>query len=110
LEIAMTFRKTLLLSTCSLALLAGCEAEHAQALSPGFGNSVKHNIAVQLVNPDPPEFTEPSGLDGRRAVEAYERYREDRVIRPSTSTVTRIGTQSQARPGGSGGPGTVTPQ
>ncbi len=107
----MTFRTSLLICACgSMSLLGACESEHAEALSPGFGNAVRHNIAVQVVNPDPQPVTEPSGLDGRRAVEAYERYRENQVIRPSTSTVTRIGTTSGARPGAATGPGTVTPQ
>jgi len=64
-------------SFASLALvLSGCDAvQPKQHLTEGFGNSVKHNMAVQIVNPEASaSITEPPGLDGNRANRAVTRY------------------------------------
>lgn len=102
-------RVTLLaLASLSLPLIAGCETQPRQAISPGFGNAVQHNIAVQLVNPDPPPVTEPSSLDGQRAADALERYRADEVIPPFNAFITRFGAAPTQKTVGSYAP--TTPQ
>ena len=63
-----------------LALLAGCVNPH-QPLSADFGNSVATNVALQTINPLPPD----QGIaesDGKRVGAAVERYRDDRVHQP----------------------------
>lgn len=61
----------------SLALLmSACGPfERKKSLNPSFGNAVRHNMQVQIVNPDagsqPAVATE---MDGARAASAYGRY------------------------------------
>jgi hypothetical protein len=74
-----------LLGASTLLMLAGCNPgtiEPALTISPGFGESVSHNIAAQVINPQP-VYTGLQGGNGRRAADAYARYELDRVIRPA---------------------------
>jgi hypothetical protein len=41
-----------------------------------FGNSVKHNIAVQTINPEGVEQDDSQLTDGQQAQQAIERYRQ----------------------------------
>lgn len=68
------------LSFCSL-LLAGCMPHDEAGKRPiDFGNSVKQNIAAQIINPDAAaENSYPITYDGERAVRAQERYASDKV-------------------------------
>lgn len=81
----------LVLASLALPLVAGCETQPRQAISPGFGNAVEHDIAVQIVNPEPGPVTGAPSLDGRRAVDAFERYREGDVIHPPAYGISRLG-------------------
>lgn len=65
------------LAVVSCLLAAGCQsvAEPRMQLSPDFGNAVRHNMAVQTVNPEASAgITEPPGLDGNRANTAITEY------------------------------------
>lgn len=59
-------------------ILAACSSE--PTISPDFGATVRHNMAVQII-PTPPA-TAPAGLDGERAGDAWERYRTGKTIPP----------------------------
>ena len=65
--------------------------EHQPALGPGFGNAVQNNMAVQIINPNPPPRAEAADYDGRRAADAVERYRTDQVVRPVPVTTSNVG-------------------
>ena len=88
-----------ILFATTLALLApaiaGCDNqenyEHQPALGPGFGNAVQNNMAVQIINPNPPPRAGVADYDGRRAADAVARYRADQVIRPVPTTTTNVG-------------------
>lgn len=72
-------------------VVAGCTSR--DHYMPGFGDSVRHNIAVQTIDPDPPYADEPTVHDARQVIDAYGRYRTGKVKQPSP-----IGTS-----GGTGG-------
>jgi type IV pilus biogenesis protein CpaD/CtpE len=71
-------------------MLAGCEnpAKPRPTLRADFGDAVRHNMAVQILNPEGnPDFTPPP-MDGARANDAVERYRAGvtkEVVRQRTS-------------------------
>ena len=70
-----------LLPVILLAVGAGCD--NATPLNKDFGNAVRHNMAVQIINPSP-DYTGlgPPRMDGVRAAGALERYKEGEVIKP----------------------------
>lgn len=85
-------------SGLSLALLAiaatACDATiYRDSATPvvGYGNSVRQNASVMIIDPQPPSAANTQiDFDGRRAGLAIERYREGKVIPPvelKTSTV-----------------------
>jgi hypothetical protein len=61
----------------------------------GLGESVRHHMALQVIDPHPEQQTElVEGGDGQRSAAAVQRYREGKVaIKTSTATTA----------GGSGG-------
>lgn len=66
------------------ALMSACGPfERKKALDASFGNAVRHNMSVQIVNPDagvkPPA---PSDMDGNRATSAYGRYATGATKKP----------------------------
>ena len=64
--------------------LAGCTTN-----DPTFGGAVRHNYALQVINPDPRyEGTLVEGGEGTRSAAAVERYRTDRVKKPATISTT----------------------
>lgn len=61
--------------------LAACEG--SVIATPGVGDAVHHNIAMQVINPDPhPGDEPPPETSGRRIGDAAERYRSGEVIQP----------------------------
>jgi hypothetical protein len=58
---------------------------------PGFGNAIRQNAAVQIVDPQPAGAANTTiDMDGRRALLAIERYRTDTVIEPTELRTTEI--------------------
>lgn len=91
------------IQTSTIALLAGFSVTVLSACTPydaGLGENVKHNMAVQVINPDPQYTGDPmEGSSGDRAAAAAERYRKGTVKEPvSIRTSTIFGSS-----GGSGG-------
>lgn len=73
--------------------LGACDIAPQATLTPGFGDTVRHNIAAQTVNPAPPPETPTMG-DGKRAGAAWQRYSDGQVRQPprlGTSDVTQGG-------------------
>jgi type IV pilus biogenesis protein CpaD/CtpE len=72
--------------------LAACEnpAVPKQTLHPAFGDAVRHNMAVQILNPEGHPDLSPPPMDGTRAAGAVERYRTgktEEVVEQRTSDV-----------------------
>jgi hypothetical protein len=80
--------------------LAGCMDPH-EPLSPDFGNSVRANIAAQLVNPEPNLDTARFETDSERIDNALRRYRTNRTYPPHGQSGTPLATDnnSMAPPG-----------
>ena len=80
------FRNYLFLGVAAAALAA---CQHNYPLRQGFGNSVEHNNALQIVDPNP--VTANAGapnLNGRRAAIAIENYETGEVEEVEAETTT----------------------
>ena len=73
--------------------LAGCMDPH-EPLSADFGNSVRANIAAQLVNPEPNYSSALPETDGERVENALRRYRTNREFQPHPQNGTPLATES----------------
>jgi hypothetical protein len=68
-----------------IAVLSGGCGAYKQATTPfpGYGNSVRQNSAVMIIDPQPASAANTQiDFDGRKAGIAIERYREGKVIPP----------------------------
>ena len=82
----------ILLATAGAMALAGCQTHPRLPLNPSFGNTVRHNMAVHIVNPRPAmAATEATDMDGQRAAGAIDRYHTGQVIQPIDITTTSVG-------------------
>lgn len=102
---------TIIWSSALILGLAGCYPEY-QPEDHGMGDSIVHNVAEQVVNPEPDKSIAPTNLEGNRAAASYSRYQSDRVIQPVGETISNIGggTGAGAAPGGAGAAVGVAPQ
>ncbi len=58
---------------------------------PGFGNTMQHNWAVQVVNPEGEKVGIPPVMDGHRAASAIDRYEKGKVFKPEAiETMTGV--------------------
>ena len=86
----MSFR--LFAASAGMFVLAACASAplpQAGSLDAGFGETVKYNAAVQVINPDPvygPDGAQP-GDHGEKAANATKRYRTDGVKETESSGV-----------------------
>lgn len=98
-------------SSVLLVGLAGCYPEY-QPENHGMGDSVVHNVAEQVVNPQPEMTIAPTNLNGNRAASAYSRYESDRVIQPVGQSISGMGASGSggAPTGGAGAAVGVAPQ
>jgi len=72
--------------------LAGCASQDSNTEYPGFGDAVRQNNAVMIIDPNPAgaQVTD-IDMDGARAGLAIDRYRTGKVIPPKTlSTVDSL--------------------
>lgn len=87
-----------------LALFLLLSAIAAQAADAGFGDTLRHNMQVQLVNPDPHyDGRLLEGGIGKRSVMATRRYMTDKV-RPlvAAGMDSQVGSQGGASQSGGG--------
>ena len=94
--------------------LFGVRPVHAYRQSgtaiPGFGNAIRQNAAVQIVDPQPAGAANTTiDMDGRRALLAIERYRTGTVVEPTELSTTEI-VPFFTDDGGDGGGGDVEAQ
>lgn len=81
---------TLVGAACALAL-AGCSMDNQTPMGRDFGESVRHNIMVQTIDPEPPYADAGApDMNGRRAVDAFTRYETDKVKQPRPETTSDI--------------------
>ena len=70
---------TFALLTAVAVSAAGCQS-NKEPLRRGYGDSVRHNMAVHIINPRPKyDVDSLSGLSGPRAAGAIGRYESDKV-------------------------------
>jgi hypothetical protein len=63
------------------ALIAAMGLAACTPVDAGMGESVRTNIAVQTIDPDP-VYDEPALVEGSKMAPAVERYRTDKVKKP----------------------------
>lgn len=85
-------------ASCLVLALAGLAASACTPRDTGLGATVRHNMALHIIDPNPTYKGEPmEGTSGDRAASAQERYRKGTVKEPRTieTTNTRIGSPGQ---------------
>ncbi|WP_198576253.1 hypothetical protein [Caulobacter hibisci] len=94
---AMRCTKPLLVAAV-LAGLVGC-TDARKDLSPGFGTTVRTNLAAQIADPEAryDSVLQPGG-DGVRAALAASRYGKNQVIQPAQATTSSIDNKGAAKP------------
>ncbi len=75
---------TIVMTLLSLLALGACST--SKPIGRDFGNSVRHNMAVQTVNPEPSRVS-PLYV-GDHAAKAIGKYREGNVEEPASVTTT----------------------
>lgn len=77
--------------------LAACEnpAKPKHVLHPSFGDAVRHNMAVQIINPDGHPDLTPPPMDGARAAEAIERYRAGKTVEVIQQRTSDVGSEAK---------------
>ncbi len=82
-----TYRSRLSVALLAIAA-AGCDPtiyRESGTPAPGYGNAVRQNAAVMIIDPQPASAANTDiDFDGRRAGLAIERYRSGKVIPPIT--------------------------
>jgi hypothetical protein len=88
----MTKRIAIGLVTATLLAACGPSVYRDSATPiPGYGNAVKQNAAVMIIDPQPATAANVNlDLDGRRAGIAIERYRTGTVIPPVEQRTTDV--------------------
>ncbi len=98
------------IAAAACAMLAACATPNPQSRigeeDPLFGESVRYNVAVQTINPDPvyPEGGMEPGSSGAKGAAAVARYRTDQVNLRHRSEVNaaKSGALSTTQGSGSG--------
>jgi type IV pilus biogenesis protein CpaD/CtpE len=79
--------------------LAACEGDNPlqskQVLHPSFGDAVRHNMAVQIINPDGHPDLSPPPMDGVRAADAVKRYREGKTVEVVRQRTSKMGDEGK---------------
>ena len=75
-------RPTPLVLLTALISLGACDTTPQHSISDDFGSSIRHNMAAQIVNP--PVADAEQTHDGRRANDAWDRYRSGKVTPPQS--------------------------
>ena len=91
------FKISLIAAVAPIAL-AACEnppQKPRTMLSPSFGDAVRHNMAVQVVNPEGSQDFGPTPMDGDRANIAVKRYRTDTTKEVVEQRTTDVGTKAK---------------
>ena len=76
----VAMRKHLWIAAAAAVIVSGC-TQYPRPVT--LGNSVAHNRALHIINPDPHWGTRPPDLDGQRAALLMRRYSGQAVIAPT---------------------------
>lgn len=88
----MTNKYIVAISIMLSLFLAGCNQSHQQTMSEDFGNAVRTNTALQVINPEAgQEDMPPMALDGQKAEQALEQYRKEAGEAETGGLVTGVG-------------------
>lgn len=68
----------ILLALAAAAALAAAGCENREPIGAGFGDSVRHNMSMQIINPQPRAAAAPE-MSGTRAAGAVKRYEKGDV-------------------------------
>ncbi len=101
--------KRMLLVAALIGALPACSNVYRQSGTPfpGYGNAVRQNAAVMIVDPQPASAANTNiDMDGRRAFLAIERYRTGTAIEPEELSTTDIVPVFEDEGGGGGDTGT----
>ncbi|WP_423603643.1 hypothetical protein [Sphingomonas sp. MS122] len=82
----------------SCALMAALALAGCTPIDTGFGESVRANQALHVINPGPVADDVPIAASGERAAAAAERYRKGEVKPPATVTTTGSASASGGPP------------
>lgn len=74
--------------------LSACSTTDFYPVDETFGDSVRHNIAVQVVNPEGLASGETPAGDGSRSAIAVTRYRTDQVEKPKLLRTADVGEEN----------------
>jgi hypothetical protein len=81
----------LLMAAGLILALSACEYRQSGTVVPGYGNAVRQNNAVMIVDPEPAGAANTTiDMDGRRALLAIERYRNATPIEPEAPDTTEL--------------------
>jgi hypothetical protein len=87
-------RNVFLMATAALALVACTNKTPQMDLNTGFGDAYYHNIAAQVINPNPANAGSGApDLEGQRARIAIDRYDTTTTVAPVTTTTSSVGGQ-----------------
>jgi len=87
-------RSTMILPVILMWAATGCQAP--RPVGRDFGNAVRHNMSVHIINPAPDYTGRPApGLDGIRAAGALERYHKGKVTEPKRVSTSKTGSGSK---------------
>jgi len=86
----MIVRNAIVVLIAAVAISA-C-AQTNEPLNTGFGDSYYHNIALQVINPQPENAGSGApNMDGERAGIAIERYKGAKTLEPVVVTTSGVG-------------------
>ena len=75
-------------AVAAFVALTAC-ADTQSPLNPGFGDAYQHNMAVQVIDPNPANAGSGApDLEGERARVAIDRYRGAATLAPITTTTS----------------------
>ena len=72
--------------------IAGCAKDNSSAIA--FGDAVRQNMAMQIIEPTPTDLSI-GPYDGTRQAIAAARYKADKVEPPKTTQIVIIGATSE---------------
>ena len=87
-------RNVLLMIAATVGLVACTNKAPQMDLNTGFGDAYYHNIAAQVINPNPANAGSGApDLEGQRGRIAIERYHTTTTVAPVTTTTSSVGGQ-----------------
>jgi outer membrane murein-binding lipoprotein Lpp len=73
-------------------VLAGCSITNRESMAPNLGEAVKHNMALQIIDPTAGEKVQPAAtLEGQKAEETMKRYRKESGKTPTQRLILEVG-------------------